>query len=96
MIGRGPYVLEYRAPGGGERTRPASTSPWQFAHRSTHFFASARNFASALPCMALTVNVGEAVTRRHRLGCRVDVVEVEVERAAVVGRRLLRDLRLAL
>jgi hypothetical protein len=44
----------YLAPGGGDRTRPASTSPWQLAHKRTHFLASSRRASRPLPRIALT------------------------------------------
>jgi len=35
--------------------RPLSIWPWQFAQTRTHFFASARSFASPFPEATLTV-----------------------------------------
>jgi hypothetical protein len=46
----------YILPGGGDLMRPASISPWQFAHTSTHFFASSRKAASDLPTPMCMLN----------------------------------------
>ena len=64
-------------PAGGDEIRPLSISPWQFAHTSTHFFASARSLASRLP--------GAPRSCVNDFRRRVNMMEVQVDDAAVVA-----------